>query len=187
MFDLCSERNEEKKSKGSFSSQRRLPVLRLSSMLHMIVTPTPNICHFSGTGTISRSILARNRNPILPDQSQLSPPAVSTSSPELGTALAYLPPLLSLLPIDLQLDSTSFSSLSAVSTRDPDPPLSVGFTSSRLPSIDIASLHLHYALHQFRPTGVDYYQVAYRDAFNWSELRLPLDVEREWSVNLPHP
>jgi hypothetical protein len=41
-------------------------------------------------------------------------------------------------------------------------------------------LSLHKALHHFKPSSPDYAITAYDQAFNWSELRLPKDEEREW-------
>lgn len=81
----------------------------------------------------------------------------------------YLPPLLSALPEHL------------VSQATPEtheyPPLS---TETRLPDIDLASLSLHHALHHFKPTTPKYASTPYAEAFNWSELRLPIEEEREW-------
>ena len=53
-------------------------------------------------------------------------------------------------------------------------------TETRLPDIDPISLSLHKALHHFKPTSPDYADTAYEQAFNWFELRLPKDEEREW-------
>ena len=81
----------------------------------------------------------------------------------------YIPPLLSSLP-----DRYSVA----------EAPLSLSFpsliTETRLPDIDPASLSLHKALHNFKPSSPDYANIAYGQAFNWSELRLPKDEEREW-------
>ncbi|KAI8972214.1 hypothetical protein BD414DRAFT_540387 [Trametes punicea] len=90
--------------------------------------------------------------------------------------ILYLPPLLSSLPAGVvhpqqPLASPAFSSPSV------PPPLS---TESRLPSIDKASLALHRALHHFRPVTEDYANTPYAEAFNWDELELPLEEEREW-------
>lgn len=79
----------------------------------------------------------------------------------------YLPPLLSSLP-----------------ERIPAPELSPSYppliTETRLPDIDPASLSLHKALHHFRPLTSDYAEVPYGEAFNWSDLNLPEEEEREW-------
>jgi hypothetical protein len=53
-------------------------------------------------------------------------------------------------------------------------------TETRLPYIDPVSLSLHRALHYFRPLNDKYASRAYGEAFNWDELRLPEDEEREW-------
>ena len=53
-------------------------------------------------------------------------------------------------------------------------------TTTRLPDIDPASLSLHKALHGFSPATERYADTAYAEAFNWDELELPEDEEREW-------
>jgi hypothetical protein len=80
----------------------------------------------------------------------------------------YLPPLLSSLPpqyphIEQQSDLPALH------------------TETRLPNIDPASLSLHRALHHFRPRP-GYSALAYQDAFNWKELELPIEEEREWYI-----
>lgn len=106
--------------------------------------------------------------------------STSTSStstiPLIPAGLIYLPPLLSLLP------STSIPKTKPTQEFDFNNP-SVGFTTSHLPSIDSASIALHNALHHFRPVSEDYAFVEYANAFNWDELRLEIDVEREWSAH----
>ncbi|GLB37093.1 hypothetical protein LshimejAT787_0401440 [Lyophyllum shimeji] len=79
----------------------------------------------------------------------------------------YLPPLLSSLP-------HHYSSGPIPSDH---PPL---VTETRLPDIDPTSLSLHKALHHFKPVDADYVSKPYAEAFNWSELVLPEDEEREW-------
>ena len=86
----------------------------------------------------------------------------------------YLPPLISSLPIHAQHPPTSTSD----PTRNGAP--AVLTTSTRLPDIDPVSLSLHRALHYFRPLDEKYASRPYDEAFNWSELRLPEDEEREW-------
>ncbi|KAH9847143.1 hypothetical protein C2E23DRAFT_863518 [Lenzites betulinus] len=90
--------------------------------------------------------------------------------------ILYLPPLLSSLPLDVG-DAHSPAPFPAFSSPSAPRPLS---TESRLPSIDQASLALHRALHHFRPVTEEYAKTPYPDAFNWSELELPLEEEREW-------
>ena len=82
--------------------------------------------------------------------------------------ILYLPPLLSSLPHHIPSEPTS-----SVEHR----PL---VTETRLPDIDPVSLSLHKALHHFKPLGANYATVPYAEAFNWSQLLLPLDEEREW-------
>lgn len=53
-------------------------------------------------------------------------------------------------------------------------------TETRLPAIDPVSLSLHRALHHFRPVDTNYASTPYADAFNWGELRLSVEEEREW-------
>ncbi|KAG2043417.1 hypothetical protein BDR03DRAFT_941337 [Suillus americanus] len=79
----------------------------------------------------------------------------------------YLPPLLSSLPHELGVLHTSLKQ---------QPKLS----ETHLPDIDPASLSLHKALHNFHPATPYYAEVPYDEAFNWTELELPEDEEREW-------
>jgi hypothetical protein len=53
-------------------------------------------------------------------------------------------------------------------------------TTTHLPSIDPVSLSLHRALHKFKPHDTKYASTPYGEAFNWAQLRLPLEEEREW-------
>jgi hypothetical protein len=79
----------------------------------------------------------------------------------------YLPPLLSSLPERFPSEALPLQ----------NPPL---VTETRLPDIDPASLSLHKALHHFKPLNSSYASTDYGEAFNWSELTLPEDEEREW-------
>lgn len=95
----------------------------------------------------------------LPEFSNLSAPP---------KPILYLPPLLSTLPPGY--------------AHPPEPagtfrPLT---TETHLPDIDPASLLLHKALHHFRPVTDEYAETPYEHAFNWGELVLPEDAEREW-------
>lgn len=82
--------------------------------------------------------------------------------------ILYLPPLLSSLPHEPRiLLHTSLKQQAMLS-------------ETRLPDIDPASLSLHKALHHFRPATPYYAEVPYNEAFNWTELELPEDEEREW-------
>jgi hypothetical protein len=181
-------RVSEKKKNFLFicSTSSRLFSLRRNKG-KMLASPAPTTCPFSNRTTVQlpRSILPNSRrSSFVPSQSHLTNTALTTAPPELEIPLIYLPPLLSLLPIDVERDPTHSPAETSLSF-DFDSP-SVGFTTSRLPSIDVASIALHYALYKFRPTGKDYASVSYFDAFNWDELRLPIDVEREWYVMFPN-
>jgi hypothetical protein len=57
---------------------------------------------------------------------------------------------------------------------------SIGYTTSFLPSIDQASLDLHRAMHHFRPVSRYYASEPYIHAFNWDEIVLSEETEREW-------
>ncbi|KAH8828457.1 hypothetical protein DL96DRAFT_1179825 [Flagelloscypha sp. PMI_526] len=85
------------------------------------------------------------------------------------TPVLYLPPLLSSLPVGFP--TSEFSGSELYQPR---------LTETRLPDIDQASLSLHKALHSFRPLSSGYANQPYPDAFNWSELELTLEDEREW-------
>ncbi|KAG1790558.1 uncharacterized protein HD556DRAFT_1242158 [Suillus plorans] len=85
-----------------------------------------------------------------------------------SSTVLYLPPLLSSLPHDL--------GILLHTSLEQQPMLS----ETRLPDIDPVSLSLHKALHHFRPVTSYYAELPYDEAFNWSELELPEDEEREW-------
>ncbi|EKM80941.1 hypothetical protein AGABI1DRAFT_112645 [Agaricus bisporus var. burnettii JB137-S8] len=82
---------------------------------------------------------------------------------KLSVPILYLPPRLSSLPDNI-LPDTSIDHQ----------------TANRLPHIDPASLSLHKSLHRFRPLTSDYASMTYADAFNWAEMSLPAEEEREW-------
>lgn len=82
--------------------------------------------------------------------------------------ILYLPPLLSSLPPGYSQPPQPASSFRPLTT------------DTRLPDIDPASLLLHKALHNFQPATPEYSVTPYEDAFNWKELVLPEDTEREW-------
>ena len=42
------------------------------------------------------------------------------------------------------------------------------------------TLELHKALHLFRPVTEHYASVPFAEAFNWDEITLPEDIERDW-------
>jgi hypothetical protein len=94
----------------------------------------------------------------LPEFSPLKP---------LTSPILYLPPLLSSLPDGMDVPRPSVE----------NPPMT---TDTRLPDIDPVSLSLHKALHHFRPLSSAYATTPYAEAFNWANLQLPEDEEREW-------
>lgn len=142
-------------------------------------------CPFSKAGP-SKSATIPHDHPPIPSTSSLHdylPPATitsdlvnvsahhrlpSTTDHISATPILYLPPLLSPLPghVEHHTHSPSEEQLSSFSTH--------------LPDIDPASLALHQALHHFRPKDTHYAAREYSDAFNWTELGLSEDVEREW-------
>lgn len=83
--------------------------------------------------------------------------------------ILYLPPLLSPLPDHVEHKHHHGPSEEELSSFD-----------TRLPDIDPASLALHQALHHFEPVDTHYASREYSSAFNWSELELDDEVEREW-------
>ncbi|KAG6378209.1 hypothetical protein JVT61DRAFT_13907 [Boletus reticuloceps] len=95
------------------------------------------------------------------------PTFTSESLTKPSSTVLYLPPLLSSLPRNLSIAPISADR----------PPL---VTETRLPDIDPVSFSLHKALHNFHPLSEDYAGLPYALAFNWSELDLPEDDEREW-------
>lgn len=108
-------------------------------------------------------------NPNPPPYTQTNPHDKPDFAPSTShtTPILYLPPLISSLP----------KSLPPIDIPHDHPPLT---TETRLPDIDPVSLSLHKALHYFRPYDDKYASKSYAEAFNWSELNLPLEEEREW-------
>jgi len=118
----------------------------------------------------SQPVLSRSRsstpeppNPHLPPSFCLSN-VRHTQSP-----ILYLPPFLSSPPEPIDIGQSP--------EQTPFRPV---VTETRLPEIDPASLSLHKALHRFRPLTLGYANTPYEEAFNWSELSLPRNDEREW-------
>ncbi|KAI5889672.1 uncharacterized protein SCHCODRAFT_01100509 [Schizophyllum commune H4-8] len=101
--------------------------------------------------------------------SSRDPHALPSFDEEFREPVLYLPPLLSSLPE--RFEST------VIETVEGQAPLT---TETRLPDIDPASLSLHKALHRFRPLHRKYASTPYAESFNWDELKLPEDEEREW-------
>ncbi|KIO30693.1 hypothetical protein M407DRAFT_68952 [Tulasnella calospora MUT 4182] len=103
-----------------------------------------------------------------PRDPHLLPKFTPSSLARPSSPVLYLPPLLSSLP-------PTYPHVEPPTER---PPL---HTETRLPNIDPASLSLHKALHHFHPRH-GYAALPYGEAFNWNELELPEDEEREWYV-----
>ena len=97
-----------------------------------------------------------------------APPAFDETHGE--EEILYLPPLLSSLPSHLGASHNA-------SNEEKNVPLR---TETHLPSIDPVSLSLHRALHKFKPYDTFYASEPYGTSFNWAELDLPVDEEREW-------
>ncbi|KAF8893370.1 hypothetical protein BD779DRAFT_1045711 [Infundibulicybe gibba] len=117
------------------------------------------------------STLRQSTHSLHPVKTKRDPHTLPTfddkSLTEPDSPVLYLPPLLSSLPERFPSETITLH----------NPPL---VTDTRLPDIDPASLSLHKALHQFRPVDSNYAENPYADAFNWSELVLPADEDREW-------
>lgn len=136
--------------RGRDASPKALPNLNDTSP-----PPTPTLPSVAGRRVSATALAA----PIFQAHHQ-PPPA---TAPPNSDPILYLPALLSRLPHEhehLSNHSTEFD--------------------TRLPNIDPASLFLHQALHYFRPVDDKYAATDYPEAFNWDELALPADVEREW-------
>lgn len=97
------------------------------------------------------------------------PEFTTTSLTQPTEPVLYLPPLISKLP----------PAHEAAPIPKEYPPM---YTDTRLPDIDPVSLSLHKALHYFKPRNDKYASTPYGIAFNWADLVLPLDEEREWYV-----
>src|SRR5260370_4120852 len=89
--------------------------------------------------------------------------------------ILYLPPLLSKLPERYRKDDGK----DCESYSQPTEPRPL-HTETHLPSIDPVSLSLHRALHKFKPLDNKYASMPYRVSFNWAQLELPEDEERDW-------
>lgn len=155
----------------------RLSYSTIAKMTTLAIHPSAltSSCPFSSAAVPSRAqcpfnspsvkAAARTRRP--------APPRAPTDLPDLrktpSADLLYLPPLLSLLPASIPPSTPSISDAQ-----------SVGYTTSRLPTVDAASIALHHALHSFRPTTPNYAYDDYPDAFKFHEIELPVEMEREW-------
>ncbi|KAM0748996.1 hypothetical protein T439DRAFT_382084 [Meredithblackwellia eburnea MCA 4105] len=156
----------------------------------MSATLSSNVCPFSNltardstySTSSSKCPVTSKVWPIVPSSSKLlaSPPSPLAANSKVAIPppeLVYLPPLLSLLP-GQSSNTNATPPLEAFSFEKP----TVGFTSSRLPLCDDASVALHNALHFFKPTTPEYAYSPYEEAFNWNELILPEELEREWYI-----
>ncbi|KAI5477882.1 hypothetical protein MNV49_005775 [Pseudohyphozyma bogoriensis] len=134
---------------------------------------TASSCPASSSSALAPALIKpTKRKPTLPQQTE-------------GEPLLYLPPLLSLLPPNSRPSTpsprhtpTPSSSSTAFSFSAP----TISYTTSSLPSIDPASVALHDALHNFKPVSTNYAREEYAEAFNWPDLVLPEDIEREWYI-----
>lgn len=138
--------------RGRDASPKALPNLNDRSP-----PPTPSLPAVAGRRLSATALAA----PIF--QAHHQPPPASAPIVPHSDPILYLPPLLSRLP-------QAHEHLSNHSTE----------FDTRLPDIDPASLFLHQALHFFRPIDTQYAARDYPAAFNWDDLALPADVEREW-------
>ena len=118
---------------------------------------------------LARRTAAKGGSLPLEGASSRDPHALPSFDEEFKEPVLYLPPLLSSLPA--RFEST------VIETPEGQAPLT---TVTRLPDIDPASLSLHKALHRFRPLHRKYASTPYAESFNWDELKLPEDEEREW-------
>lgn len=82
--------------------------------------------------------------------------------------ILYLPPLLSKLPPGYSHPPDFSSNYRPLATE------------THLPDIDPVSLLLHKELHHFHTVTDNYAETPYESAFNWDELILPENAEREW-------
>ncbi|EKM54265.1 uncharacterized protein PHACADRAFT_257997 [Phanerochaete carnosa HHB-10118-sp] len=83
----------------------------------------------------------------------------------------YLPPLLS-LPLEALCLPEPAGSYRPYTTYQPD--------------FAAVTLDLHKALHRFRPITENHAEAPFDEAFNWEELYLPEDTEREWFAVVTH-
>jgi len=89
--------------------------------------------------------------------------------------ILYLPPLLSKLPPKYDKNDEG-DHIPHYHPTEPGPLQ----TETHLPSIDPVSLSLHRALHKFKPVDDKYAGTPYAVSFNWAQLELPEDEERDW-------
>ncbi|KAI0696726.1 hypothetical protein BC835DRAFT_1405888 [Cytidiella melzeri] len=142
-----------------------VPEHHLHAQLGPHVSPTPSppkAIPTHSSNVLSGTTAAQPHDPHhLPafDSTTLTAPAAP---------ILYLPPLLSSLPAGYSHPPELTSNYRPLAT------------DTRLPDIDPVSLLLHKALHKFQPITDEYSVVPYDQAFNWKDLVLPEDSEREW-------
>lgn len=100
-------------------------------------------------------------------------PDFETADP--SRPILYLPPLLSKLPQKYDKNDEE-DQIPHDHLAEPGPLQ----TETHLPSIDPVSLSLHRALHKFKPLDDKYAGTPYGVSFNWGQLELPEDEERDW-------
>lgn len=98
-------------------------------------------------------------------------PPVTESIPD--DPILFLPPLLSPLPAQHRHAHDLYHHSGPTDEE-------LSNFNTRLPNIDPASLVLHQALHRFKPIDHNYASTSYEQAFNWDELTMARDIEREW-------
>lgn len=171
------------------TSPKQCPISsKLATHMSSVSNSSTTSCPFNSAVTSSKStkplsLCSSTDLTVIPSLDLALQTSIVASFLPSTTALVYtpssdeplnLPPLLSLLP-------TGTPSIEPVLAFDFNLP-KVGYTTSRLPSIDPASISLHNALYHFKPISRDYAYSDYKDAFNWNELILDVNVEREWYI-----
>jgi len=139
----------------------------------MLASPlSPVSAHMSFDTPVIPSVLSSHHEPKTTSDPHTFPEMGPAVAGQIAAPILYLPPLLSSLPTchHHTLDPCHGSHF----------PLKPLHTEVRLPHIDPASLSLHHALHHFRPLDRSYSSKSYAEAFNWDELLLPVEEEREW-------
>jgi len=152
---------EDEPRRGRDTSPRPLPNLHSPS-----VSPARNSNPLEFTRR--RSATTANSSII---QAHHTLPHTSSAKSIPSDPVLYLPPLLSPLPTNIRHAPTLSTTGKSHAELE---------FATRLPDIDPASLSLHQILHGFRPLNSDYSITPYNLAFNWSEITLPEEVEREW-------
>lgn len=155
--------------------------------------PSPPASSSSSSSSFKLSFTPQSLPPLL---SRL-PPALLASAESLPIPITPLVPegkftygdteaIPSSISSIISKTSSASSSSSSSAYSNTSSNVSVGYTESHLPAIDTASLALHYALYNFRVLDSERYATSqYEEAFNWSEIHLPLELAREWQAFIP--